>query len=193
MISRENTFIHLEIPYMPHEGIAVAIGGLKLPFGRTRNPQASIQREVMIPEAIVLHTAKPFAIAEVEARPKTLRKHITEAWGMTIPCDVDVQLFAKGVRIGSPDHHVWSWIQHFYEEHGKKAMKIVGAKEGGLWGNQIWVDGRNEKEFVLLPIRGRNVSFGFSSYRMTERLGLADKTPMPKPTPERAAMTTNPI
>lgn len=141
----------------------------------------------------MLHTAKPFAAAEIEARPKTLRKHIAQAWGMTIPCDVDVLLFAKGVRIGSPDHHVWSWIQHFYEEHGNKAMKIVGAKEGGLWGNLVWVDGRQEKEFVLLPIRGRTVNFGFSGYRMSERLGLSDKTPMPKPTPAKAEMTTNPV
>ena len=193
MIDRESTFIHLEIPYMKHEGVSVAIGGLKLPFGRTRNPQASILREVTIPEAIVLHTSKPFALAEIEKQPKSLRRHISEAWGMTIPCDVDVQLFAKGVRIGSPDHHVWSWIQHFYEEHGKKALKVIAAKEGGLFGNQLWVDGTQKEEFVLIPIRNRTVNFGFSGYRLNDRMALLDKKPMSKPTPERAEMTTNPI
>ena len=193
MAGIESTSIHLEIPYMPRGGEIITIGGMKLPYRRVANPHATIRRETVVPEAIALHTSKPFKFEDVEDRPRTLRKHVAEAWGMTIPCDVEVMLFPKGVRINSPDHHVWSWIQHFFEEHGSKAMKIVAAREGGLFGNVVWVDDKPAKEFVLLPMKGRTVHFGYSDYKLSRRYQLADKTPMVKPTPARAEMITNPV
>lgn len=191
--------VRFEIPrlmdnkYPPMGSVDVSLKGLRIPYGSQQvelpaNELASTRPiggpGILIDSDIVLHSAVPFTLEDLQANVRSKRIYIANAWGMTVPSDIDVSMDAHdNILITSPEHELWPWMLEFFTAHGTDTrpspMRITeqwgpGVKKRPEYGNWLWYQGQPTKKVNIVPMVGRQIEFGHRPYRKNQRNLILD-------------------